>query len=917
MTSESDPTIARRLGQFVSGCNVLAAAFGLWVLAGWMLHSQIVKSILPGQVAVKANTAVCFILMGFALWILRREPPSGAAGWRLAAKTAAIIASLVGLLSLPECLWGWDLGIDQLLFAAGAEDIPGSVRPGLMSSITAFAFLALGAALLLLDVKPRLGRWWAELLSNGVAIVSLFGVLDFVLHPASTHTHISPITAFTLFLLAFGLQFSRIESGFGALIASPTLGGTLARRLIPAAVFVPLLAAWLRWKGQSAGLYPDWAGVALMTLLSIVLLASLTAWTASVIDRTQRERQQTEQARNASEERFRLLLDGVRDYAIYMLDPNGNVISWNAGAENVKGYRAEEILGQNFSCFYTAPDRESAKPKQELEQALSLGRVEGLGERVRKDGSAFWANYVIAPLRDDSGRLRGFCKIVRDVTERKRAEEKLRTASLYARSLLEASLDPLVTISRGGKITDVNEATEKVTGVSRPQLIGSDFSNYFTDPESARRGYEQVFAQGTVQDYPLAIRNASGRVIDVLYNAAVFRNEAGEIEGVFAAARDVTERKRAERALWSLSACNESLVRATDESTLLQRICDLIVNVGGYRMAWVGYAEHDERKTVRAVAESGFEAGYLDTVNITWDDEERGRGPTGTAARTGKAAVCHDAVSDPRFAPWRESAVRRGYRSTLVLPLNNGEEVLGALSIYATEAGAFDAAEQHLLEELANNLSYGILAIRAKVERKRAEEEIRKLNQQLEERVQQRTAELHESEQRVRRKLDSILSPEGNLEHLELADLLDVAAVQSLADEFYELAHIPMFILDLKGNPLVAAGWQEVCTKFHRAHPEACKNCRESDRELSTGVAPGEFKLYKCKNNLWDVVTPIMLGTQQIGNLFSGQFFFTDELVDRAMFRSQAQKYGFDEQEYLAALDRVPRLRRSRKSRSA
>jgi ligand-binding sensor protein len=146
---------------------------------------------------------------------------------------------------------------------------------------------------------------------------------------------------------------------------------------------------------------------------------------------------------------------------------------------------------------------------------------------------------------------------------------------------------------------------------------------------------------------------------------------------------------------------------------------------------------------------------------------------------------------------------------------------------------------------------------------------------------------------------------------LELADLLDIPAVQRLAEEFYQLAHIPMFILDLKGNPVVAAGWQEVCTKFHRVHPDACKNCRESDQELSTGVVPGQFKLYQCKNHLWDAVTPLMLGEQQVGNLFSGQFFFTDERVDREMFRAQAHKYGFDEQEYLATLDRVPRLSRA------
>ncbi len=406
-------------------------------------------------------------------------------------------------------------------------------------------------------------RWTAQLLCTGVAIVSLFGMLDFVLDPTSTHTYISPITAFALFLFSFGLMFSRTQSGFGALVASATLGGTLTRRLVPAAILVPLVIGWLRWKMEIAALFSTWTGLTMMTVISMVLLAGLTAWTASVIDRTQRERERTEQARTASEERLRLLLDGVRDYAIYMLDPEGRVISWNAGAENVKGYREEEILGQHFSCFYTAKDRENGKPNEELQKAISLGRFEDQGDRVRKNGSSFWANFVIAPLRDQSGTLRGFSKVVRDVTERKQAEEKLKAASLYARSLLEASLDPLVTISRGGKITDVNEATEKVTGVSRNRLIDSDFSNYFTDPEKARQGYKQVFAEETVQDYPLAIRHASGQVTEVLYNACLFRNPAGGVEGVFAAARDITKSKRAEEEIRRASLYTRSLLEAS------------------------------------------------------------------------------------------------------------------------------------------------------------------------------------------------------------------------------------------------------------------------------------------------------------------------------------------------------------------
>src|SRR5579862_9515361 len=120
-------------------------------------------------------------------------------------------------------------------------------------------------------------------------------------------------------------------------------------------------------------------------------------------------------------------------------------------------------------------------------------------------------------------------------------------ASQYARSLIEASLDPLVTISPNGTITDVNEATIKVTGVTREKLVGTDFSNYFTEPKKAREGYQQVFAKGFVTDYPLTIRHKDGRLVDVLYNASVYKDARGEVLGVFAAARDVTESRRAEQ----------------------------------------------------------------------------------------------------------------------------------------------------------------------------------------------------------------------------------------------------------------------------------------------------------------------------------------------------------------------------------
>jgi len=144
----------------------------------------------------------------------------------------------------------------------------------------------------------------------------------------------------------------------------------------------------------------------------------------------------------------------------------------------------------------------------------------------------------------------------------------------------------------------------------------------------------------------------------------------------------------------------------------------------------------------------------------------------------------------------------------------------------------------------------------------------------------------------------------------DLADIVDMQVIQSLMNHFYTLTNIGVAILDLKGNILVATGWQDICTRFHRVHPETSKNCLESDLILSNGIKPGTFKLYRCNNHMWDMATPIMAGTVKVGNLFLGQFFFEDELPDINTFREQARRYGFDENKYLAALEKVPRWTR-------
>lgn len=171
---------------------------------------------------------------------------------------------------------------------------------------------------------------------------------------------------------------------------------------------------------------------------------------------------------------------------------------------------------------------------------------------------------------------------------------------------------------------------------------------------------------------------------------------------------------RANRALRALGVCNEILVRARDEAKLLDQICRTIVEVAGYRMCWVGHAEHDASRSVRPVAHAGHEAGYLATADFTWADVEPGRGPTGTAIRSGHPCIVQDTATAPSIAHWRAQALERGYRSSLALPLRTNGDVYGALSIYAGEPNAFNADEVRLLAQLAGDLGYGIGALRAR-----------------------------------------------------------------------------------------------------------------------------------------------------------------------------------------------------------
>jgi len=299
--------------------------------------------------------------------------------------------------------------------------------------------------------------------------------------------------------------------------------------------------------------------------------------------------------RRQAEEKFRHLAAIVESSndAIIGKTLDGTVISWNQGAERAYGYSADEMMGKSILCIVPLDRRD------EIAWILEkVGRGEVIipyeTERINKDGTKIWVSLTVSPVKNTEGDITGASTIARDITDRKKAESALSAANAYNRSLIEASLDPLVTIGDDGKITDANAATEKATGYLRGELIKTDFSDYFADSQKAQAGYIQVFTEGFVLDYPLILRHRDGHLMDVLYNASVYRDESGNVVGVFAAARDITERKKSvDSILASLRLTQFAQTHSLDE--LLQATIDEAEKMTGSQVGFLHFLEADQK----------------------------------------------------------------------------------------------------------------------------------------------------------------------------------------------------------------------------------------------------------------------------------------------------------------------------------
>ena len=348
------------------------------------------------------------------------------------------------------------------------------------------------------------------------------------------------------------------------------------------------------------------------------------------------------------------------------------------------------------------------------------------------------------------------------------AESALRRSEARLRALTEHAVDCITVIDATGLIRDQSPNCVQVVGYTAAELVGQEVRPFVhPDDLPAATAAAQVLgrprATATIE-LRILHRDGSWRWLHVtgqnlLDDPAVaalildwrditarkqttenlearVRERTTQLSGVNRQlAEEIAERQQAEQAshelrrlnrtLKALSDSSQAMMRATDEAGYLEEVCRIVQRDCGYAMIWIGYAEPDERKSVRPVAQAGFDEGYIERLDLTWADAPRGRGPTGRAIRTGRPAGCRNMLTDPDFAPWREEALRRRYASSLAIPLMTDGRALGAVTIYSRETDPFAVDEVRLLTELADDLTYGILSLRLRAAHAKAEQALR------------------------------------------------------------------------------------------------------------------------------------------------------------------------------------------------
>jgi PAS domain S-box-containing protein len=430
-----------------------------------------------------------------------------------------------------------------------------------------------------------------------------------------------------------------------------------------------------------------------------------------------------------SELRYREVFENISD-GLFLLDVTEDgrfkIVEFNPAEERAVGTSTFEVSGKFLE--EVIPEESARQAIATYRRCVEAGTMISYEEDLALPSGLRSFYTTLIPIRDVKGHIYRIVGIARDTTERKHIDQVLHDEKTFSDTLIQSLPDVFYLLDRQGGFLRWNRNLAELLGFSPEEMSATNALAFVHEEDRSfiAQKLQDAFETGAAEAEARLILKKGIRH----YVLTATRVETQRGMNIIGIGVDITERRRSEqaleranRALLTLSACNEAVVHALNEPELLDSICRLIVETGGYRMAWVGFPENDSEKTVHPVAHYGHEEGYLAAAKISWADTELERGPVGTAIRTGSIQVIQNFLTNPATESWQAAAVKRGYQSCISLPLKSSAGALGVLTLYASESAPFSETEVKLLQELADDLAYGIVTLRTRAERDRIADE--------------------------------------------------------------------------------------------------------------------------------------------------------------------------------------------------
>jgi PAS domain S-box-containing protein len=452
------------------------------------------------------------------------------------------------------------------------------------------------------------------------------------------------------------------------------------------------------------------------------------------------DHKQIEDKLKESERLYRAIGESI-DYGIWTCAPDGRNIYASESFLKMVGMTQKQC--SDFGWGDVLHPDDARRTINAWKKCVRTGKLWDIEHRFRGvDGK--WHNVLARgiPVRDEKGTIISWAGINLDISRLKKAEEDLRKSEERLNAAMEAGELGAWNLDTKTKTAWRSLRHDQIFGYKRllPNWTYGMFLKHVLpeDRKDVDSKFGRAISTNGEWNFECRIKRVDGAVRWIWAQGKPVFNEYHRIVQLSGFVKDITERKLKEeeltklnRTLKALRDSSNALMRASEESVYLEEVCNILVKDCGYKLVWIGLAENDDLKTVKPVAQAGFEKGYLKAANITWADTERGRGPTGRCIRIGKPCVCSNMLTDPDFAPWRKEALKRGYASSIGIPLILKGKPFGALTLYSTDPDPFSKEEIALLCEMSNDISYGVMSLKLRLAKDQAEENLKKAHEKL------------------------------------------------------------------------------------------------------------------------------------------------------------------------------------------